>query len=83
MSVKGSLKMLISGVRKVKITNAAAIAHRMPKASFGCLQLFISLLNVIVSHMYEAAAEMKKIAMLIQSGELPIMPLHIDYFLSK
>lgn len=56
-------------------TKKTAMTQSAAKANFGCLQSVASLLNCRVSRMYAAAADMKKIAILSQSGDLPITPL--------
>ena len=46
---KGSLKIPIWGVAKVKMTKSRAIAQSIPIANFGNLQFVFSFLNSFVS----------------------------------
>ena len=67
--------MPISGVLNVNTANSTPIAQSVANASFGDLQITFSELKSLVSQIYTVAAEMKKIAIFIQSGDLPIAPL--------
>ncbi len=77
MPLSGSLKIPISGVIKVNNAKSAHIIHRNMIEYFGFLQGVFCLLNLRVSYIYAIEAEVKKIAMLIQSGDLPITPLYV------
>lgn len=74
MPVNGSLKIPIFGVMKVNSINISAIIQIAAKERYGFLHMKV-LLNSFVSYIYDAAAEIKKIAMLSQSGDLPTAPL--------
>ena len=73
--VSGSLNMLSSGVLKVNTANMRATAQSAPNESFGFLQTTVPLLNWRVSYIYAIAAQIKKMAIFIQSGDRPITPL--------
>ena len=75
VSVRGSLKILILGGVKVKTKNNRAIVIKAATAAFFDLHATPSELNSRASYIYAVAADTKKIAMLIKSGDLPITPL--------
>ena len=67
--------MASGGVAKVNMTKSRAIAKRVAIASFCDRQRVLLLQKSRASLAYAAAAATKKIAILIQSGDLPITPL--------
>ena len=73
--VKGSSKRGICGVAKVKRTKSRPIKHIVPKAKRGFRHRKLFALNKRNSVINAPAAEMKKIIMLSQSGDLPNIPL--------
>lgn len=73
--VIGSLNNGMCGGAKVNTTNNSAIRRINEKASFGDLHGRCSALNSFVSKINETAADIKNIAILIQSGDLPNTPL--------
>ena len=75
--VSGSINNGMCGVTKVNSTNANPIKHMIAKAINGDLQYRLSFLNNRVSNRNVTAADMKKIAMLNQSGDLPMAPLYV------
>ena len=75
--VSGSLKIPISGVLKVKTINKTPIMQSVTSEDLGFLHTVFSLLSCRVSYIYDMAAEMKNIAIFIQSGEVPMTPLYV------
>ena len=73
--VIGSWNSGICGAAKVNTANNTPIRQMTPKASHGRLHRKLFCLNSRVSRRNAPAAEMKNIAMLTQSGDLPITPL--------
>ena len=67
--------MPISGGIKVKTMNKMAIMPSIASANVGFEQKAFCRLNNRISWIYAIAAEMKKIAILIQSGDFPMTPL--------
>lgn len=62
-------------MKKVKMTKRAAMTYSVMNAALGARQRTLLLLNSRVSMIYATAAEIKKIAILSQSGDFAIAPL--------
>ena len=75
--VIGSLKILSVGGVNVKIKKRRAIIISPAKAYFGDLQLTLSDAKRRVSYIYDTVAQIKKIVIFSQSGDLPIVPLYV------
>ena len=64
-----------SGVLNVNTAKSRAITQSRKNAPFGCLHAAVLLLSLRVSKTYAIAAQIKKMAIFNQSGDLPITPL--------
>ena len=69
--------MAIFGVANVNTTNITAIMQSIITASFFEIHDGFSFKSIRASYIYTAAADIKKIAILIQSGDVPITPLYV------